>query len=382
MEVSMKFPKLYSKSSTGKILEWEIEVEKDGYRMIAGQRDGKKVTSEWSRCESKNVGRSNETSAEEQAVLEAQALYKKKIKSHGYWENIEDIDKITFIEPTLAKKLKDRKGKIDFAAGLIIQNKFNGIRCIATRDGLFSRKGEKFISVPHIYQSLQKFFEDNPDAVLDGELFNYEYRQKLNEIMKLCRKTVLVTNDDLKESENLVKYYVYDGYGFGDSGYDETKPYTLRKSFIDRELPKYFKYYGHVEDHPVNSEKELDEIYRSYIEDGQEGVIVRIPNSSYEHKRSSNLLKYKPTDDDEFEIMDLLEGTGNWSGAAKMAVLKFKDDTFRASVKGSYENAVKMLNNKKDWIGKTVTIFYNGFTGLGTPNYAQLDPSNCFKGDR
>ena len=236
----MFFPTLYSKSSTGKILVWKIEVHDDSYRTHAGQQDGKIVVSEWSRCEAKSIGRSNATRPDQQAELEAEALWKKKIKSHGYWQDIADVDKLTFIEPMLAKKYTDMKDKIDFSKGLIIQNKFNGIRCVATSKGLFSRKGERFVSIPHIEQSFKKFFEDNPNAVLDGELFNNDYRQSLNEIVKLCRKTVNVSQDDLERSEELIKYYVYDGYGFSSDEFilDQKTSYLIRKKFINNNLPR------------------------------------------------------------------------------------------------------------------------------------------------
>jgi DNA ligase-1 len=370
----MKFPKLYSKSLTGKILEWTIEVEGDSYRTIAGQQDGKKVTSEWSKCEAKNVGRSNATTGEEQAKLEAEALWKKKIKSHGYWEKVEDVDGSKFIEPMLAKKLIDRENKVDFSKGIIVQIKLNGLRCVATKDGLFSRKGERFISVPHIENDLKEWFKTNPNAVLDGELFNYDYRQCLNEIVKLCRKTKDVNQEDLDRSEKLVKYYVYDGYGF--DGMNEFVPYQKRKLYIDTNLPKFTKFYGPVKDFFVTSRTELDKIFESFLQDGQEGAMVRIPDSPYEHKRSNNLLKHKPIEDAEFKILDILPGTGNWAGKARVIKLKDGNDTFKADFKGSMEEAREMFDNKSQYIGKTVRIFFFGKTGLGTPNYAKFDYDN------
>lgn len=45
------------------------------------------------------------------------------------------------------------------------------MRCVATKNGLFTRKGEKYISVPHIEEALKPFFDKHPESVLDGELF-------------------------------------------------------------------------------------------------------------------------------------------------------------------------------------------------------------------
>jgi hypothetical protein len=55
---------------------------------------------------------------------------------------------------------------------------------------------------------------------------------------------------------------------------------------------------------------------------------------------------------------------------------------FDATFKGGREKLTQILKEKDDWIGQKVTITYNGWTGKGTPNYAQIDPNNCKVGDR
>ena len=94
------------------------------------------------------------------------------------------------------------------------------------------------------------------------------------------------------------------------------------------------------------------------------------------------MLKVKPEDDDEGEIVEVTEGAGNWRGTGKIITLKWKDKTFDATFKGTYEQATLFLKEKNKWIGKKVTFLYNGLTGLGTPNYARVDINNCIKGDR
>jgi len=39
-------------------------------------------------------------------------------------------------------------------------------------------------------------------------------------------------------------------------------------------------------------------------------------------------------------------------------------------------------NSDPTLLGKEVTFLYMGLTGLGTPNFARVDPDNCFKNDR
>lgn len=382
MKIIKPFPTLYSRTSLGAVQSWEIEVADDSFRVISGQVDGQKVVSEWNKCQPKNIGRANETTAEVQALLEAEAKWTKKKKT-GYNEDVDKIDSCkTYVQPMLAKNLVDRLDKINWKKGVIVENKFNGARSIATWDDnlerviLTSRKGEEWVSCPHINKDLIPFFLKYPNAVLDGELFNEELREKLNELMKLVRKTKNISAEDLKKSEEIVYFYVYDGFGM-ENALEEEAPYNARKAWIDENLPKYSKTYRHVKAELVYSMEEVDQIFGKYVEDGHEGVIVRVPDSPYERKRSSNLLKYKPLDDDEGIITDIAEGSGNWAGTGKIITLSWNGRQFNATFKGTWEQATKFLKEKDKWVGKEVKFQFNGLTGLGVPNYARVDIDNC-----
>ena len=61
---------LYTRDSSGSVRFWRMEVEGAQYRSIAGVVGGAEVTSGWSNATGKNVGRSNETTATQQAIAE------------------------------------------------------------------------------------------------------------------------------------------------------------------------------------------------------------------------------------------------------------------------------------------------------------------------
>ena len=382
----MIYPTLYTQDSNGNIRVWWMEQNGNKYRTHSGVEGSDNiVTSDWSSAEPKNVGKKNATSGDEQAKAEIDSKYKKQLKT-GYHESKKNADKGTaYVEPMLAQPLHKLSKKPDYSSGnWSIQCKFNGNRCVATKDGLFTRKGERYMSVPHIDNALKDFFKKYPDAVLDGELFNNDLRQQLNEISKLIRKTKHIEESDLVESEKKVKFYIYDGYNFrGKSDIlDENTPYVERKNWIDKVVIPLSKYFVEVETIVVNSETEMLEKFNQLLNDQQEGGILRNLQGGYEHKRSKNLVKVKSEDDDEGIIVDITDGDGNWKGAATNVTLKWKNKQFDAVFKGSYETRVKILKDKKNWIGKEVTFLYMGLTGLGTPNYGRIDPENCFKADR
>jgi DNA ligase-1 len=377
--MNMKYSNLYTRDSLGNVRVWYMEQEGDKYRTISGLLEGEKVTSEWTVAKPKNLGKKNETTGEQQAASEVESRYKKQKKT-GYSEDVNDIDKPQYVEPMLAKLYKDYHDEIDLGKGeWLLQCKLNGMRCIATKDGLFTRKGERYLSVPHIEEALRPFFQTHPEAVLDGELFNHEFRQSLNEISKLVRKTVHIMEADLKRSRELVHYYIYDGYGFG---LDKDHPYHERKQWIDSNVIGSYTHVSKVEDYPLSSKEDLDRHYQNLVDEGHEGAILRSKRMKYENKRSKNLLKVKPEMDSEAKILKVIEGSGNWGGTAKTATLDWDGKVFDATFKGTQEQLREVLRSQSEWIGRTVTFLYNDTTGLGTPNFARIDVDNCFKLDR
>ena len=69
-----------------------------------------------------------------------------------------------------------------------IQPKLDGVRCLFTAKGAFSRTGKQFMNVYHIEQQLNPFFAANPNTVLDGELYNHELKDDFEKIISLVRK--------------------------------------------------------------------------------------------------------------------------------------------------------------------------------------------------
>jgi ATP-dependent DNA ligase len=375
------YPTLYAKSNADKVLIWYAEQHDNAYRTTSGQLDGKKVTTDWTLCQPKNIGRANETSGVEQAVLEIDALYKKRLKQK-YKTDIKDIDTAAFFQPTLAKKYSDYALKINFFDGSwIAQNKFNGVRAVAKKDGIFSRTGERWLTVPHIEESLKEHFELFPNEVLDGELYNHDLRQNLNDLISIVRKSVNITPEILEKSEQIVRFYVYDHFEptVSDS------QYIHRKQVIDNYIiPTNSKYLRKVDDYEISNVEELDKLFDETIADGGEGLILRKKDSTYECKRSKNLLKLKTDDDDEGIILAIHDADGNWANKCKTFTIKWTDKKgveriFDASLKGSMKDAIDVWNNRDKWIGKEVTFLYMGLTGLGNPNYARIDVNNCFK---
>jgi DNA ligase 1 len=355
----MKLETIYKKTKTGATQEWTIEVSDNKYRTHSGQVGGQITTNAWTVVYGKNEGKANGTTDIEQALKEAIAKRTKKLES-GYFESINNINEQQYFEPMLAAKWEDYKDKIQYP--IYSQAKLDGIRCIVTKDGMFSRNGKPIISAPHIRESLSEVFEVYPELILDGELYADKFANDFNKIVSLVKKTK-PTDADLKESKKNIEYHIYDLPSAG--GTFENRFFNNLIKMYDI-LPKCCVL---VKTMVCRNENEVNILYGDCVEEGYEGQILRL-NKEYENKRTKSLLKHKSFVDEEYTILDIVEGEGNRTGTAGYMVFETENgDRFKSNVKGTWEETAEMLKNKKKLIGKEATIKYFNLTPAGIPRF-------------
>ena len=346
----VQLPTLYARTNTGATQTWTVQVEDDKFRTTFGQVDGKQQTTEWTVAKPTNEGRANARDEFEQARFEAEAIWKKK-KDSGYFTSVSDIDSFTFVEPMLAKNFDDYKDKIEYP--VYSQMKLDGIRCIISKDGMYSRNGKVINSCPHVREELQYVFDQYPHMILDGELYCDKLNNDFNKICSLVKKTK-PTTEDLKEAATTIQYWLYD---IVDTGLT----FSERIQFISK-LIKPVDTIRVVPTEIANNIDTLNNLYGYYIEEGFEGQMVRL-NSTYENKRSKNLLKRKEFQDSEYTILDVIEGEGNKSSMA--GAMLFKNELgieFTSNIKGDRAFIKEIWDNKNDYIGKEATIKYFNLT--------------------
>jgi ATP-dependent DNA ligase len=185
-----------------------MESEGNKFRTHSGVHGGEIVVSEWTVCESKNIGKKNETTEEEQCLLEVAANYKKKLAQGNYKESLDEetLNQDNFIKPMLAKEYGEDYEYIE-GTTVFSQAKFDGLRCIVTSKGLFSRQGKPVISAPHILKELEPIFKEYPNLVLDGELYSDRLSDNFNEIISLARKSK-PEPEDLLKSKDYIQYWI------------------------------------------------------------------------------------------------------------------------------------------------------------------------------
>lgn len=371
-----EFKTLYKLDSKGKVRIWRMELDGSRYRAISGLEDGKQVESGWQYAEGKNIGKSNETTPEQQAVLEIKSHYEKRLKE--YHADRDAIFEVKFVKPMTAatwnnedmtdakreKVLRTVRGEVCF-----IQPKLDGIRNLTGKHGMFARSGDPIVSSPHIKEALDEIFHHH-NVIFDGELYNHEYKDNFNKISSLINRSK-PTKETLSESAEKVQYHVY----------DMIVPDQPDMTFSDRYdfMVSLLKKYGintgiviPVDTWEVDTIGAVDEFHREFRKLGYEGSMIRT-NSPYENKRSKFLWKYKDWKDEEYVIKEIIEGTGNWRGAAKSAVFDTHEGKeFKATFKGTYEENVAILADAEKYIGVQATVQFQELTPDGKPRFGRI----------
>jgi DNA ligase-1 len=350
---------LYKRDSKGGVRMWRGEVsESEGnyyWRAIAGLQEGKQVESGWKIVEQKNIGKANETSLQQQAELEMLADFKKKLE-RGYFRNIEEIDNFEKVKPMLAAKYEDAKFDWDNNE-YFSQPKLDGIRCIARADGLWSRSGKEILGVPHIHEALKPYFYRNPGAILDGELYNHDLKDNFNKITSLVRKSK-PKPEDIIEAKGLVEYHVYDLV---------TEKAVFKKRISSIRSVGDLDHIHCVSTRSISNQEQMDELYGEYTEDGYEGQMIRTNDPYQQNKRSKTLLKRKEFITEEFNVLRVEEGKGNWAGHIKRFVLEKDGEEFGAGVRGNQTVMASLFESgvSPDW----ATLRYFQLTPDGIPRF-------------
>ena len=253
-------------------------------------------------------------------------------------------------------------GKKEFDRDSFIQPKLDGVRCYITKNGAFSRNHKRFMNAQHILDELRPLFNKYPHIVLDGELYNHEYKDNFNKIISLVRKQT--PSDAERDEAKVIQFHNYDIV--------ETSPY-IKRSFKQRkdminDLNWEFnlKYCKTVEAHEVSIIESATEWHKRFLELGYEGSILR-NNKPYENKRSYNLQKFKDFHDTEATIIGWVEGQGKRTGTIGKFLARDADgNEFGMPVMDKMPILEKMYDIAEWYIGKTATFTYFQRTPSGS----------------
>lgn len=299
-------------------------------------------------CKIQNTRRLVNSNNIEKAYNDAKSLIIKKIEEGynvvGECTNLEKRSRPTQFNvplPMLAMDFDKYRDKINYPC--FVQPKMDGVRAILVpKEGIFSRKRKRLIGFKNLVNEYQH------EYTLDGELWSPDL--KFEQIVSLVRDETLIDKN--------ISFIVF----------DIILPNT---KFVDRlellknlNLPTCFQ---KCTTWVVDDEKQIEMYKDNLVKKGYEGIIIRNAGALYENFRSSNLLKYKDFNQDEFEITGYKEGEGNDLGCVVWEC-KSSGGNFWC-VYGNKNTRKIHLKYADSFIGQNLIVKYQGFTKNNIPRF-------------
>ena len=273
----------------------------------------------------------------------------------------------------LAHKWLDYQSRLlDGKTDYFCSPKYDGIRCVATSEGLFSRSNKKFQSCTHVLEDVQgmlKAVRGSQKYAIDGELYMNGGNACFERIVSAVKTThVHATNEDYALQKK-IQFHVFDVIDLNSpclmpftKRLELLKEITQHSTGVSRLVP-YVKF---------KTQDKLDEKLKRYVSDGCEGLVVRTPTGLYAPgKRSADLLKYVPVMDAEFDCFAACEGIGKFKGTlGSLTCLTAKGKKFQ--VNPGVDDSVRKLwwKRRSELIGKKVTVKFQRYTEQGIPRFA------------
>ena len=252
---------------------------------------------------------------------------------------------------------------IDYSKPVFIQPKLDGVRCLIQCDNgqitAYSRTGKVWKNIDHILFNLKPFFHWAPNVVLDGELYNHDFKDDFESIISMVRKTK-PTNEDRSISEKHVQFHCYD---FVNRKMNfETRDHWLAGNLQSNHCVR------HVRTVLVTNEDQAKQYHKENLTEGYEGSIVRL-NTPYQCKRSHSLRKFKDFSDAEANIVGYEEGKGKRTGTLGKFIMQDDDGNQFGCPPGkghNYKDLAVMLANIHEYMGQRATFTYFERTKAGS----------------
>lgn len=268
------------------------------------------------------------------------------------------------VKPMLAQQ-SDKCSPNVFEKEWYCSRKLDGTRCLLYyKDGEIysaSRGGKDYdVSSTLIRQNpiLIKWFKENPDLLLDGELYAHGIPlQRISGITRL--KT-------WEERCEILEYWIYDIVS--------EKPFEERYHELMnlQELLENDQKIKVIDHYKIAGYLKIKKLHDQFVNEGFEGLVMRNPKKEYGIGKRSSLymIKEKSYKDLEFKIIGFEEGLRDEDMVFVCETSNGKQ--FQAKPIGPRELKYEYLENMQQIIGKMATVKFFNWTEDGLPSQPVL----------
>lgn len=252
--------------------------------------------------------------------------------------------------------------KIKFPAA--VQLKMDGMRFNAiVRNGkceFRSRNGKEIQLLGFLEQDFIDLSK-GLDLVFDGELIVSDNgivldRQTGNGILNKAVKGTISDVEARKVRATIWDVVTYEEFKAGISG----AYYATRFAFLEANVKNYAGI-GLVEHQIVSSFEDARDAFERYLNQGQEGIILKDLHSPWQDKRVKHQIKFKGELECDLKIVGVEEGTGKYAGMLGALQCESDDGVVKVSVGSGFndEHRTSLWRIREKLLGKIVALKYN-----------------------
>lgn len=296
---------------------------------------------------------------------------------------------MTFIPPMLARSTTPEaaeKARYDF---WYAEPKYDGVRMVITREGMFSRTGANYLtSLP----TLRHLCAVVPhDAAFDGELIAISktftfggatvHNSDFTSVMRVLGSAPARGQQLLEDGTVTLHYVLFDVIVPDATQRARTAAVTRINDLALENLITPLTLFGGAQ----------ERLYRTITEHGGEGIMLKNPDALYvpNGRPMATWLKLKRRDTADVVIMGFTEGTGKYAGqigAIEYGVYYPSGTLLRVGKCSGMSDAMRDVFSRfpGHYVGNVIEISFNGLTSIGSPRHPQFSrlrddvvPASC-----
>jgi DNA ligase-1 len=266
---------------------------------------------------------------------------------------------------------------------VICEPKLDGVRCLAMVNGksvsYFSRNGKEFNNFEIFSDEIVSLLKDFGSYMLDGEVIGNKEKSFKGVMQQVRRKkdvnvsTLTYNVFDIVSANSFINKL-------------KTKDWKERNHSL---LQSIFMSEGSENRKTTNVRlvkgkycfnfEDVEEYYKTCLNNGWEGIVIKDPNADYEYKRSSNWIKLKPTESLDLKIVAVEKGNGKYKDTLGALVVKHKGKEVNVGTGLTDDDRKELWKMAKEekLIGKIVEVGFDSITednSLRFPRFIKLRP--------
>lgn len=273
-----------------------------------------------------------------------------------------NVSSIPIFEVQLAHDGANHEKKIN---GLrLLEPKLDGVRCLTVVNYesrtvvQYTRNGKVLENFSHITDSLLAHIDDfGRSYVIDGEVVSKSFQELMKQVHR---------KDDVQAND--ARLMAFDILPLSEFKKGKSVMGQKRRSALLRSFKEVFDKCGNVD---VIRQIEIDldtyvgelqfkEFNKEALEQGYEGIMIKVPDAPYECKRSTSWLKQKPFIEVSLAVVAVEEGTGKNEGRLGAILCEGEDDgkKIRVSVGSGFtdDQRGEFWSDREDLIGQIIEV--------------------------